>query len=63
MWDLKKKRKKKSHSVKSVFDHAIVFDVDALRHHLNESTFIEPMCADEAFILSWWHRYVFFEIF
>lgn len=47
----------------SVFDHANVFDVDALRRHLNESTFIELVCADEAFILLWWHQYVFFEIF
>lgn len=37
-------KKKKSQGVKIVFDHAIVFDVDALRHHLNESTFIQLMC-------------------
>lgn len=35
----------------SVFDHAIVFDVDALRRHLNESTFVQLMCENEAFIL------------
>lgn len=43
MGDFKKKKKVKVLRL-SVFDHAIVFDVDALRHHLNESTFIQLMC-------------------
>lgn len=41
MGDLKKKVKVLR---ESIFDHAIVFDVDALRRHLNESTFIQLMC-------------------